>query len=110
MIKSPATLWRDTQMAKLRGMGLQYQQIAPLFGVSGCRVSQCLEKRHRLRNVAKKKLAEFKVEQCALEIRAIKQAYDRLSAVEQSANKEQMAAEIDALLLHYRQAMSHVDA
>jgi len=110
VIKSPATLWRDTQMEMLRRRGLQYKQIGPLFGISGCRVAQCLEKRALLRRRARKAFAEFKAEQCFVEMRIIKRAYDQMSEADKAANKARMAAELDVLIAHRASAEAYAPA
>jgi len=47
---------------------------------------------------------EFKFDQCGREIIAIKRAYDALPDDEKKQRKDEMAAQIDVLLVHLRDA------
>ena len=101
---SAPKIMRNMRIVALNRAGWRKDHIGRLVGISGGRVGQIVKQYERQGRQAWKKLQEFKVEECAREILAIKRAYDALPDDEKKQRKDEMAEQIDVLLAHLRDA------
>ena len=97
-------VWRNIQIVAERRRRVPLQELSDQFGISKSRVSQVAYAAERYARLSVAALAKFKEQECERGILAAKREYDALPPRQQQRVKPRIAARIDMLLSHYREA------